>query len=52
MKNKTYTFEKAFSWGWVKINVEAASYEEALDKLIYKIGGEVYAAKYTFVCAK
>lgn len=45
----TYTFEKAFSQGWVKITVEAASYQDALAALIFKVGSEADAAKYTFV---
>ena len=47
----TYTFEKAFSQGWVKIEIEASSYKEALAGLIFQIGSEVDAAKYTFVGA-
>ena len=46
---KTYTFEKAFSQGWVKIKVEASSYKEALDGLIFQVGSEAAAEKYTFV---
>jgi hypothetical protein len=47
---KTYTFEKAFSQGWVKIEVQAASYQEALAGLIFQVGSEAAAEKYTFVC--
>lgn len=48
----TYTFKKAFSQGWVKIAIEASSYKEALAGLIFQIGSEVDAAKYTFVEVK
>jgi len=49
---KTYTFEKAFSQGWVKIEVGALSYKDALDRLIFQVGSQAAAEKYTFVCAK
>ena len=49
---KTYTFEKAFSQGRVKIAIEASSYSEALDALIFQVGSESDAAKYTFISAE
>ena len=49
---KTYTFEKAFSQGWVKISVQAVNYSEALAALIFQVGSEADAAKYTFIGAE
>jgi hypothetical protein len=46
---KTYTFGKAFSKGWVKIEIEAETYKEALAGLIFQVGSEADAAKYTFI---
>ena len=49
---KTYTFEKSFSQGWVIINVKAENYSEALAALIFQVGSESNAAKYTLIYSK
>ena len=45
---KTYTF----TLGPKTFMTEAANFAEALAALVFGLGSEVQAAKYTFVCAE
>lgn len=38
-----------FTKGDQAIEIEAATYREALDDLIFQVGGEIKAAKFTFI---